>query len=380
MRDALTVIVVLMIIAVLLDGWRRMRRSRQQSIKMSLSMHKGVDKEDLDEYGSELPSGGARVVGTRDDEDVRAVTKNLQQNFVDSRVTTGGRSRIPEQVALNLDEEVPTLMDSVAESGRVEPSLGELPADDDLLHDPVDDAVTHDEERDPLFEPLPKARVIPRHTQSTASTPKQPSADTMSEGILSEPRTIPKPGPTQQHSLLEPDPQPEIAADEPVTRKSESGAKESQPVTEKPQLEQEPEEVLVINVTAAAGDKFQGADLLQILFDCGLRYGDMQIFHRYEHADGSGELLFSLVNMVVPGTFNLDEMEHFATPGVSLFMTLPLNANSRDAFETMAATAKALADQLGGELKDENRSVMTEQTLEHCRQRIQDFERKRLVS
>jgi len=32
---------------------------------------------------------------------------------------------------------------------------------------------------------------------------------------------------------------------------------------------------------------------------------------------------------------------------------------------------------LGGELRDEHRSVMTSQTIEHCRQRIREFERKR---
>lgn len=49
-----------------------------------------------------------------------------------------------------------------------------------------------------------------------------------------------------------------------------------------------------------------------------------------------------------------------------------------EAFNIMADTAMAIADHLGGELKDEHRSVMTAQTLEHCRQRIRDFERKLL--
>ena len=44
----------------------------------------------------------------------------------------------------------------------------------------------------------------------------------------------------------------------------------------------------------------------------------------------------------------------------------------------MADTARAIAETLNGELKDEQRSVMTRQTLEHCRQRIRDFERTRL--
>lgn len=43
----------------------------------------------------------------------------------------------------------------------------------------------------------------------------------------------------------------------------------------------------------------------------------------------------------------------------------------------MADAARGLADALGGELKDENRSVMTKQTIEHARQKVMEFERKR---
>ena len=85
-----------------------------------------------------------------------------------------------------------------------------------------------------------------------------------------------------------------------------------------------------------------------------------------------------MANMVVPGTFDLNNIENFETPGVSFFLTLPIESDSMTAFEMMVGTAKALCDNLGGELKDENRSVMTQQTIEHCRQRVREFERKQL--
>jgi cell division protein ZipA len=46
------------------------------------------------------------------------------------------------------------------------------------------------------------------------------------------------------------------------------------------------------------------------------------------------------------------------------------------AFEFMLETAQCVVRNMGGELKDERRSVMTPQTIEHCRQRIREFERK----
>ena len=45
----------------------------------------------------------------------------------------------------------------------------------------------------------------------------------------------------------------------------------------------------------------------------------------------------------------------------------------------MIAAARKLAQELNGELKDEQRSVMTAQTIEHYRQRIIDFERRALT-
>ena len=48
------------------------------------------------------------------------------------------------------------------------------------------------------------------------------------------------------------------------------------------------------------------------------------------------------------------------------------------AFDRMIDTAKRLRAALDGELKDDNRSVMTAQTIEHYRQRIRDFELRQL--
>ena len=42
-------------------------------------------------------------------------------------------------------------------------------------------------------------------------------------------------------------------------------------------------------------------------------------------------------------------------------------------------TDRKLAHELDGELKDDQRSVMTAQTIEHYRQRITDFERRHLT-
>lgn len=138
------------------------------------------------------------------------------------------------------------------------------------------------------------------------------------------------------------------------------------------------EEVLVISVVAREPEGFKGPALLQNILESGLRFGDMDIFHRHESMAGNGEILFSMANAKKPGTFDLDDMDMFSTPVVSFFLQLPGPRHPRQALDLMIASARKLSTELNGDLKDDQRSVLTAQTIEHYRQRIAEFERKLL--
>lgn len=142
--------------------------------------------------------------------------------------------------------------------------------------------------------------------------------------------------------------------------------------------EAEIEEVIVINVFAPEDNAYLGIELLQLVLNCGMRYGDMDIFHRHEEGYERGKVQFSMANAIEPGTFDLNNMGESKFPGVSFFMGLPGPKNSMKAFDFMLETAQSLVRNLGGELKDERRNRMSDQTIAHCRQRIRDFERRRL--
>ncbi len=140
------------------------------------------------------------------------------------------------------------------------------------------------------------------------------------------------------------------------------------------------EEVLVINVIARGEEGFKGPALLQNILESGLRFGEMDIFHRHESMAGNGEVLFSMANALKPGTFDLDDIEGFSTRAVSFFLGLPGPRHPKQAFDVMVAAARKLAHELNGELKDDQRSVLTAQTIEHYRQRIVEYERKQLTN
>ncbi|PUA26790.1 MAG: cell division protein ZipA [Cellvibrio sp. 79] len=390
MKDWFIIIGTILILVILIDGIRRKRNERYGSIKVSRSLKKSLKGHSDDEnddvpgeapsYTSELPNGGARVIGQRDPSiPIPSIEKKAQaKSFIEKRtrhhedeapVVERRSSRgEPQQTSLNLGESVPLLMESVEES-RAEPFINEQnhhqriepgfsASRDDDLDDQYDehdqnarDNYDADERYDADEENDYRADELQEESEVYAETDEDRGYD------------------NDQYDEDEYDEQDDVDAEQDA-QSSQQNLANKQPA--------EPEEVLIINVMAHKGEMLNGADLLDVILQCGMRYGSMDIFHRYSDAKGEGALLFSMANMVKPGTFDLDAMDEFETPGVSLFMTLPIDADSMQSFELMVDTAQAIAEGLNGELKDEQRSAMTRQTLEHCRQRIRDFERMRL--
>jgi cell division protein ZipA len=157
----------------------------------------------------------------------------------------------------------------------------------------------------------------------------------------------------------------------------EAESKREQAAAKKP--EQEPE-FLVVSVVTQHDELISGAALLPLLLTLGMRYGDMNIFHRHQDNAGNGDITFSLANVLNPGTFDLNNMESFTTKGVSLFMSLPNKGNAFEVFEQMISAAKQLAIEFNGQLLDDKRSVFTKQTEQHYVGKIREFERKQRIN
>jgi len=75
---------------------------------------------------------------------------------------------------------------------------------------------------------------------------------------------------------------------------------------------------------AKPGNYFYGDELLPVLQHFGLRLGQMNIFHRHTEVDGNGPVMFSMANMVKPGTFALNSLEEFAHPASVFLCSCPI--------------------------------------------------------
>ena len=136
----------------------------------------------------------------------------------------------------------------------------------------------------------------------------------------------------------------------------------------------EPTDIFVFNVVARDGSKLGGHELLQFFLTSGFRYGHMNIFHRHENSDGTGEVLFSIANMMAPGTFDLDSMEQFQSQGISFFLTAPNDKiDIKKAFDLMLRAVVQIADEFHCDVLNEQRGTLTEAQFIEYRSRLLQY-------
>ena len=141
--------------------------------------------------------------------------------------------------------------------------------------------------------------------------------------------------------------------------------------------EQSIERIVTLFVAARGSELLAGPDVVVAAEKAGLEFGDMGIFHRLvlgKKADGP---VFSMANMVKPGTFDMSRIDELRTPGLTFFLTLPGPLSALDAWDAMLPAAQRMAELLGGNVLDEERNALGRQRIAVLRDELRAWDRKR---
>ena len=134
--------------------------------------------------------------------------------------------------------------------------------------------------------------------------------------------------------------------------------------------------IVSLYVAAKAGNKLRGQDIVVAAEKAGLTFGHMNVFHRL--VDGKPELgpIFSVANIIKPGSFEMARIAEIETPAIAFFLTLPAPLGALDAWETMEPAAQRMADLLDGVVLDEERNALGRQRIQHIRDELRAYDRQ----
>lgn len=147
-----------------------------------------------------------------------------------------------------------------------------------------------------------------------------------------------------------------------------------EPASKMPSRQDKPNPLVVFHLLANESAAYNGYELLQALLAAEMRFGDRQIFHRFDSVGSGANILFSATSINKPGTFELSKMNAFSCDGLILFCELDRVDAPSYVLDEMIQAATSITAALGGSILDENRSPITEATLDELRSRSVRFE------
>lgn len=134
-----------------------------------------------------------------------------------------------------------------------------------------------------------------------------------------------------------------------------------------------PDRIITLFLQARDNHVITGIELLDAALKSGLVFGSHDIFHRIHEEDV--EPVFSMANLTKPGSFDKNAWNTMEIRGVTMFMTLPGPRNALDAWDSMLATSRRLAELLHADLLDDEHKVFTRQCSLKIKEELREYER-----
>lgn len=135
-----------------------------------------------------------------------------------------------------------------------------------------------------------------------------------------------------------------------------------------------PDRIITLFLQARDNHVINGIDLLDASLKSGLVFGSHDIFHRINEEDV--DPVFSMANLTKPGSFDKSAWNTMEIKGVTMFMTLPGPRDPLDAWDSMLATSRRLAELLHADLLDDTHSVFTRERSMQIKEELREYQRQ----
>jgi len=136
------------------------------------------------------------------------------------------------------------------------------------------------------------------------------------------------------------------------------------------------DKIISLYVAARAGQQLQGPDIVVAAEKAGLTFGHMNVFHRLMEGHAERGPIFSVANIMKPGSFEIAEIQSLQTPAIAFFLTLPAPLSALEAWDTMLPTAQRMAELLNGVVLDQERNALGRQRIAHIRDDLRAYDRQ----
>ncbi len=123
-------------------------------------------------------------------------------------------------------------------------------------------------------------------------------------------------------------------------------------------------DVIPLYLVSRAPSGFAGSDLLPLFAHMGFEFGEMSVYH---FIDAHGQVLFSLMNGVAPGTFDPASMSEQSTPALALFLRLPIARQPNLVLEQFLDLVYHMADALDAVVLDDRREELSTESVDRMR-------------
>lgn len=126
-------------------------------------------------------------------------------------------------------------------------------------------------------------------------------------------------------------------------------------------------DIIVLHILARPEQQFSGEKINSAAISSGLKFGEMNIYHRL---NDYGQSVYSLANMVEPGSFDPASLLELQTPGLTMFMQVSEVVEAEDAFNDMLQCAYRMSELLDGQLCNRRRQTLTQSDAEQYRELV----------